>query len=79
MISIDEEALGDLIQARARAIVGAVGSTVGDDMWAIFTPLGVAVGCFASETTNPEEALAHVVNVARGIMSGELLDPAKAA
>jgi hypothetical protein len=78
MPDITDAALGDLIEARSKAIVGAVGSTVGDDMRAIFTPLGVAVGCFAAATSKPEEALEHVVNVARGIMSGELLDPREA-
>jgi hypothetical protein len=77
MATLTDEALADLIQARAKAIIGAVGSTAGDDMRAIFTPLGVVVGCFSAATATPEEALAHVIGVARGIMSGELLDPAR--
>ena len=79
MVTLTDEALADLIQVRAKAIIAAVGSTAGDDMRSTFTPLGVAVGCFSAASITPEEALEHVIKVARGIMGGELLDPAKVA
>ena len=71
----DEAVLAAQIEARTTAIINAVGSVAGDDVRAIFTPIGAAVGCFCAASEKPEEALAHIVAVARGVMSGELLDP----